>query len=82
MGRAVPALLDELRGLGFSEGQNLTMDYRSTNKSVAQFALDLADMVRAARRHCLQRSRTSVAGGDAGERTDPNRVLGQQLRSD
>jgi hypothetical protein len=47
MGRAVPALLDELRRLGFSEGQNLTMDYRSTNKPVAQFALDLADMVRA-----------------------------------
>jgi hypothetical protein len=36
MGRAVPALLDELRRLGFSEGQNLTMDYRSTNKPVAQ----------------------------------------------
>ena len=47
MSRAVPALLDELRRLGFSEGQNLTMDYRSTNKPVAQFALDLADMVRA-----------------------------------
>ena len=47
MGRGVPALLDELRQLGFSEGQNLTMDYRSTNKPVAQFALDLADMVRA-----------------------------------
>ena len=47
MGRAVPALLDELRRLGFSEGQNLTLDYRSTNKPVAQFALDLADMVRA-----------------------------------
>jgi putative tryptophan/tyrosine transport system substrate-binding protein len=31
MGRGVPALLDELRRLGFSEGQNLTMDYRSTN---------------------------------------------------
>jgi hypothetical protein len=38
MGRGVPALLDELRRLGFSEGQNLTMDYRSTNKPVAQFA--------------------------------------------
>ena len=47
MGRGVPALLDELRQLGFSEGQNLTMDYRSTNKPVAQFALDLAEMVRA-----------------------------------
>ena len=47
MGRAVPALLDELRQLGFSEGQNLTMDYRSTNQPVAQFALDLAEMVRA-----------------------------------
>ena len=47
MGRAVPALLDELRRLGFSEAQNLAMDYRSTNKPVAQFALDLADMVRA-----------------------------------
>ena len=47
MGRGVPALLDELRRLGFSEGQNLTMDYRSTNKPVAQFALDLAEMVRA-----------------------------------
>jgi putative ABC transport system substrate-binding protein len=47
MGRAVPALLDELRRLGFGEGQNLTMDYRSTNKPVAQFALDLADIVRA-----------------------------------
>jgi hypothetical protein len=23
----IPALLDELRRLGFSEGQNLTMDY-------------------------------------------------------
>jgi putative ABC transport system substrate-binding protein len=44
MGRGVPALLDELRRLGFSEGQNLTMDYRSTNKPVAQFALELADM--------------------------------------
>ena len=47
MGRGVPALLDELRQLGFSEGQNLTMDYRSTNQPVAQFALDLAEMVRA-----------------------------------
>ena len=42
MGRGVPALLDELRRLGFSEGQNLTMDYRSTNQPVAQFALDLS----------------------------------------
>ena len=47
MGRAVPALLDELRRLGFSEAQNLAMDYRSTNRPVAQFALDLADLVRA-----------------------------------
>jgi hypothetical protein len=47
MGRGVPALLDELRRLGFSEGQNLTMDYRSTNQPVVQFALDLAEMVRA-----------------------------------
>ena len=47
MGRGVPALLHELRRLGFSEGQNLTMDYRSTNRPVAQFALDLAEMVRA-----------------------------------
>ena len=47
MDRGVPALLDELRRLGFSEGQNLTMDYRSTNQPVAQFALDLAEMVRA-----------------------------------
>ena len=45
MGRGVPALLGELRRLGFSEGQNLTMDYRSTNKPVAQFALDLAETV-------------------------------------
>ena len=42
MGRGVPALLDELRRFGFSEGQNLTMDYRSTNQPLAQFALDLA----------------------------------------
>jgi putative ABC transport system substrate-binding protein len=47
MGRGVPALLDELRRLGFSEGQNLTMDYLSTNQPVAQFALGLAEMVRA-----------------------------------
>jgi putative ABC transport system substrate-binding protein len=43
MGRGVAALLDELRRLGFSEGQNLTVDNRSTNQPVAQFALDLAD---------------------------------------
>ena len=47
MGRGVPALLDELRRLGFSEGQNLTIDYHSTNQPAAQFALDLAEMVRA-----------------------------------
>jgi putative tryptophan/tyrosine transport system substrate-binding protein len=47
MGSGVPALLDELRRLGFSEGRNLTMDYRSTNQPIVQFGLDLAEMVRA-----------------------------------
>jgi putative ABC transport system substrate-binding protein len=47
MGRGVPALLDELRRLGFSEGQNLTMDYLSTNQPPAQLALNLAEIVRA-----------------------------------
>ena len=42
----VPALLDELRRLGLAK-VNLTMDYRSTNQPVAQFALELAEMVRA-----------------------------------
>jgi putative ABC transport system substrate-binding protein len=47
MGRGVPALIDELRRLGFSEGQNLIIDYLSTNQPVAQFALSLAETVRA-----------------------------------
>jgi putative ABC transport system substrate-binding protein len=45
--RGVPALLDELRRLGFSEGQNLTMDYRSTNQPPQRLAADVAEMVRA-----------------------------------
>ena len=59
------------------------MDYRSTNKPIAQFALDLAEMVRAKPDVIVTSGgRASVAGGDPGERTDPDRVLGQQLRSD
>ena len=81
MGRAVPALLDELRRLGFSEVKSV-LDYRSTNKPVAQFALDLADMVRAKPDVIVTSGAELGAGGDAGERTDPDRVLGQQLRSD
>jgi hypothetical protein len=40
MGRAVPALLDELRRLGFSEGQNLTVDYRSRRVDERDGSLD------------------------------------------
>jgi len=43
--RGVPGLLDELRRLGFSEGQNLTMDYRSTNQPAPRLAADVAEMV-------------------------------------
>ena len=65
MGRGVPALLDELRQLRYSEGQNLTMDYRSTDKPVAQFALDLAEMVRAKPDVIVTGgAEASVAGGD------------------
>lgn len=45
--RGVPALLDEFRRLGFIAGQNLTMDYRSANQPTPQFAVDIAEMVRA-----------------------------------
>jgi putative ABC transport system substrate-binding protein len=44
--RAIPALLDELRRFGFIEGQNLTMDYRSTSQPATKLAVDIAEMVR------------------------------------
>lgn len=46
MGPAYSGLLDELRALGFVEGQNLTVDQRSTAQTPAESANSVAEMVR------------------------------------
>ena len=47
MGPAYAALLDELRRLGFIDGQNLVVSQRTTGQTPAGLASDVAEMVRA-----------------------------------
>ena len=47
MGPAYKALLDELRLLGFVEGQNLIVEQRTTRQTPAALAGSVAEMVRA-----------------------------------
>ena len=46
MGPATDAFLDELRRAGFVEGQNLTVDRRSTAQDLTAFQVQAAEMVR------------------------------------
>jgi putative tryptophan/tyrosine transport system substrate-binding protein len=46
MARGVPAFLDELRKLGFSEGRNLIIDHRSSNQPTPQLLAELTELVR------------------------------------
>jgi putative tryptophan/tyrosine transport system substrate-binding protein len=46
MARGVPALLDELGKLGFSEGRNLIIDHRSSNQPTPQLLAELTELVR------------------------------------
>jgi ABC-type uncharacterized transport system substrate-binding protein len=46
MSRGVPAFLDELRKLGFSEGRNLIIDHRSSNQPTPQLLAELTELVR------------------------------------
>jgi putative tryptophan/tyrosine transport system substrate-binding protein len=46
MARGLPAFLDELRKLGFSEGHNLIMDYRSSNQPPPQLIAGVTELVR------------------------------------
>ena len=55
------ALLDELRQLGFVEGQNLTVDWKGYGLSAEQFEQHAAELVNS-------RVDVIVAGGDAGVR--------------
>ena len=47
MGPATDAFLDELRRAGFVEGQNLTLDRRSTAQDSTALQMQAAEMVRA-----------------------------------
>jgi putative ABC transport system substrate-binding protein len=47
IGPAYRAFLDELRRLGFNEGQNLTIDLHRTDQDLAALSKEAADMVRA-----------------------------------
>jgi putative tryptophan/tyrosine transport system substrate-binding protein len=47
IGPAYQAFLDELRRLGFNEGQNLTIDLHRTDQDLAALSKEAADMVRA-----------------------------------
>lgn len=42
----IPAIIDELKKLGFIEGQNLIVDHRSTNQDASGLFADAAELVR------------------------------------
>src|SRR4051794_15570600 len=45
--KGLPPFFDELRKHGFSQGNNLVMDFRSTNVSPSQVIADMADLMQA-----------------------------------
>jgi putative tryptophan/tyrosine transport system substrate-binding protein len=47
VGAGYPAMLDELRKLGFSEGRNLTVDYRSNEQAAGAVFAAAAELARA-----------------------------------
>src|SRR4029079_14850336 len=46
MNIGLPAFFDELRKRGFSEGNNLALDFRSPNVASSQVAADVNDLIR------------------------------------
>ena len=46
MTRGYPAFLDELKKLGFREGQNLVVDFRSSQQDMPRLIADVAELIR------------------------------------